>query len=99
MRAALRWFSAAIAFSPVVWLHYFALLLIVVAVAQPQLGLLWFLGIPLRVLVTDAAYNGSTLQTAGVLAVAATAVVVAIRPPALPGGRRRLSSPAVGRSP
>jgi hypothetical protein len=34
--------AATLALSPIVWLHYFALLLVPVAVARPRLSLLWF---------------------------------------------------------
>ena len=34
--------AAALALSPLVWLQYFAFLVVVVAVAQPRLGILWF---------------------------------------------------------
>lgn len=97
-RAFILGLAAAIAFSPIVWLHYFALLLVIVAVAQPRLGLLWFLGLPLRVIVTDGAYNGSTFQTAGVLVVAAVTVGLAVWPPAGWAVRRRVSSEAALRS-
>lgn len=86
--------AATIALSPVVWLHYFALLLVVVAIAQPQLGPLWFLGLPLQVIVTDGAYNGSPFQTAGVLAVAVITIVFAMRPSQLWRVRPRVSSTA-----
>jgi alpha-1,2-mannosyltransferase len=83
--------TAAIAFSPIVWLHYFALLLVAVAVARPRLGAVWFLGIPLQLVVTTGVYNGSTLQTAGVLAVAALTVVLALEPRVALGSRRKLT--------
>lgn len=72
--------TAAIAFSPIVWLHYFALLLVIVAVVQPRLGLMWFVGLPLQLFVTTGVYNGSTLQTTAVLAAAAVTVALALRP-------------------
>lgn len=72
--------TAAIAFSPIVWLHYFALLLVIVAVVQPRLGPMWFVGLPLQVFVTTGVYNGSTLQTIAVLAAAAVTVALALRP-------------------
>ena len=63
-RAFVLALAAAIAFSPIVWLHYFALLLVAVAVAQPRLAPIWFIGIPLQVVVDTGVYNGSTFQTA-----------------------------------
>jgi hypothetical protein len=87
--------AAAIALSPIVWLHYFSLLIVAVAIVQPRLGVLWFLGLPLQVIVTTGVYNGSTFQTAAVLAVAALTIGLALREPA-PSARVgvRLSSPA-----
>jgi alpha-1,2-mannosyltransferase len=35
--------AAALAFSPIVWLHYFALLLVPLAIVRPRLGPLWLL--------------------------------------------------------
>jgi len=75
--------AAAIAFSPVVWLHYFALLLVAVAIVQPRLGALWFVGLPLQLVVTTGVYNGSTVQTAAVLAAAGLVVAVAAFRPAV----------------
>ncbi len=40
-RAFVLGIAAVIACSPIVWLHYFALLLVAVAVAQPTLGVAW----------------------------------------------------------
>lgn len=91
--------TAAIAFSPIVWLHYFALLLVVVAIAQPRLGAIWFLGIPLQFVVTTGVYNGSTLQTVGVLLVAAMTVALALRRPRIVVARRREVTPQVALSP
>ena len=86
--------TAAIAFSPIVWLHYLALLLVIVAVAQPQLGPMWFIGLPLQVFVTTGVYNGSTLQTVAVLTAAAVTVALALRSSPLERGRMTVSSPA-----
>ena len=69
--------AAVIACSPIVWLHYFALLLVVVAVAQPRLGLLWF--VPFALYGAEEIQNGTTVQTAVVLAAAALTVTVALR--------------------
>lgn len=78
-RAFVLALTAAIAVSPIVWLHYFALLLVIVAVVQPRLGPIWFIGLPLQVFVTTGVYNGSTLQTVAVLAAAAVTVALALR--------------------
>jgi len=68
--------AAVIACSPIVWLHYFALLLVVVAVAQPRLGSLWF--IPLALYGAEEVQNGTTFQTALVLAAVALTVARAL---------------------
>jgi Glycosyltransferase family 87 len=80
-RAFVLALASAIAFSPIVWLHYFALLPVAVAVAEPRLAPIWFVGLPLQVAVTTGVYNGSTFQTAAVLAVAAVTVALAVRRP------------------
>lgn len=88
---------AAIACSPIVWLHYLALLLVGLAVAQPRLSLAWLLGLPLQVVVTTGVYNGSTFQTAGVLAVAGATVALALWRTGVERGGLGVSSPAAAR--
>jgi hypothetical protein len=63
--------AASLALTPIVWLHYFALLIVVVAVAQPTLGLLWFL--PLT-LVAVPARGPTSLERSQVLMVAAVTI-------------------------
>jgi alpha-1,2-mannosyltransferase len=70
--------AAALTCSPIVWLHYFALLLISVAVAEPRLGAAWF--VPLAMYASTGTYNGTTLQTAVTVAAAALTVALAVRP-------------------
>jgi hypothetical protein len=65
--------AAALLFSPVVWLHYFALLLVPVAVASPTLRRVWFL--PIAMWAASATGNGAPWQTILVLAVAGAVVV------------------------
>jgi len=76
--------AAAIACSPIVWLHYFELLLVVVAIAQPRLALVWFL--PLAMYLSAGQGNGTTFEAAFTLA-AAAATVAATFFPARPGAR------------
>jgi len=89
--------SAAIAFSPIVWLHYFALLVVVVAVLEQRLALAWFVPLLMWVTMDGAAVpaigNGTPLQTVSTLGVAALTVLLALRGGALlprqaPGPRR-----------
>ena len=69
--------AAVIAVSPIVWLHYFSLLLVVVAVAQPRLGIVWFA--PLLMWGSEEITNGTPFQNALTLAAAALTVVLAVR--------------------
>jgi hypothetical protein len=69
--------AAVIACSPIVWLHYFALLLVIVAVAKPTLGAVWFA--PLLLYGAEEIGNGTPFQTAFTLAVAALTVALAFR--------------------
>ncbi len=69
--------AAALALSPIVWLHYFALLVVVAAVAQPRLGAVWF--IPLAMFVTPGSGNPTPLETSATLAAAAITIALALR--------------------
>ena len=69
--------AAALALSPIVWLHYFALLLIVVALAQPTLGLVWF--VPLAMVVTPGSGHPTPFETGATLAIAALTIALALR--------------------
>lgn len=89
--------STTIAITPIVWIHYFVLLLVVVAVAEPRLGPGWFMGIPMQIFVTTGVYNGSTLQTAAMLATAVVTVVIALRSPSLRLAGEATVQPVVGR--
>jgi len=97
-RAFVLAIAAAISCTPVVWLHYFALLLVAVAVAEPRLAPVWFLGLPLQVFISTGVHNGSTLQTAAMLVTAALTVFLALQRPSLTGwgGRRATPSPVAG---
>jgi alpha-1,2-mannosyltransferase len=80
-RAFVLALAAALACSPIVWLHYFALLLVAVAVAQPRLGPAWFPCALMSLFVSTGDFNGSTFQNAAVLGTAAVTVALALRPP------------------
>ena len=67
--------AASLALTPIVWLHYFALLLVIVALAQPRLGALWFL--PLALFVTPGSGHPSPFDTAWALGVVATTIACA----------------------
>ena len=85
---------ASIACSPVVWMHYFALLLVVVAVLQPRLGPAWF--VPLLMFGGEEIGNGAAAQTALVLGAAALTVLLALRPGSLQRVPRLAATPASG---
>jgi hypothetical protein len=87
--------AASLAFTPIVWLHYFALLLVVVAVAKPRLGLAWFL--PLVMWVAPGV-AGTPFQKAAVLAVAGATILVALRPRPVAGTIALRQSPAAPRA-
>ena len=69
--------AATIACSPIVWLHYFALLLVVVGLASTRLSPVWF--VPLLMYISEEITNGSTFQLAATLAAAALTVAGALR--------------------
>lgn len=71
--------AASLALSPVVWLHYFELLAVAVAVARPRLGLVWFMPLAMWLVSTTDSGNGTTYQTAATVLVAGATVVLAIR--------------------
>jgi hypothetical protein len=69
--------AAALALSPIVWLHYFALLVVVVAVAQQRLGLVWF--VPLAMVLTPGSGHPSPFETSATLAIAVVTIGLALR--------------------
>ncbi len=77
-RAFVLALAATLACTPLVWLHYFALLLVAVAISEPRLGPAWF--VPLAMYLSTATHNGTTFQTILTIAVAALTVAVALRP-------------------
>jgi hypothetical protein len=81
--------AASLALTPIVWLHYFALLLVVVALAQPRLALLWF--VPLGMVLTPGSGQPTPFQTAWTLAIAALVFALALHR-TLRGVSRRPSS-------
>jgi len=90
--------ATALALTPIVWLHYFALLVVVVALGQPKLGVAWF--VPLAMVVTPGSGHPTPFETAATLAVAALTIALALR--ASVGGVRPVGSdpePALIRAP
>jgi hypothetical protein len=69
--------GACLALTPIVWLHYFALLLVVVALARPRLGVIWF--VPLLMILTPGDGHPTPLETVYTLVVAGAIFVLAVR--------------------
>jgi hypothetical protein len=69
--------AASLSLTPIVWLHYFALLIVVVALVERRLGLLWF--VPLGMVVTPGSGQPTPFETAATLAVAALTFALALR--------------------
>ena len=69
--------AASLSLTPIVWLHYFALLLVVVAVAQPRMGIAWF--VPLAMVLTPGSGQPTPFETSWTLAAAALTVALALR--------------------
>jgi hypothetical protein len=86
--------AAALALTPIVWLHYFGLLVAAVAVARPRLGLVWF--VPLAMVITPGSGHPTPFETAATLAIAAVTIGLALRECGSTEGRR--SEIAAGRS-
>ncbi len=76
-RAFILALTAALACSPVVWLNYFELLVVVVAIAEARLGPAWF--VPLVMYASASTYNGTTFQNALTIAAGALTVLMALR--------------------
>lgn len=68
--------AAALALSPIVWLHYFTLLLVVVCVAQPRLGAAWLA--PLAMYVSTGSGNPTPAQTVTTILAATLTVALAL---------------------
>jgi hypothetical protein len=86
--------AAVLAASPIVWLHYYALLVVAVAIAQPRLAPAWF--VPIVMLASASTLNGSTFQTALTVGAAGLTIVLSLLPTPVPrrSGVTRLFTPA-----
>lgn len=83
--------AASLALTPIVWLHYFALLLVVVAVARPALGTAWF--VPLAMYVTPGTGHPTRLEMIVTLSAAATTIGLSLRAPTSGSSGRSSISP------
>ena len=64
--------AAAIMLSPVVWRHFFVLLIVPLALTRPRLDVLWL--VPIGMWLGDGTFNGAPWQTAVVLGLFAVTV-------------------------
>ena len=88
--------AGALLATPVLWLHYFVLLFVPLALARPRLSALWFA--PLAFWVTPLAHSdGSVWRTCFALAVAVLIALRTVAPSASAAARRpaRAASPRV----
>jgi hypothetical protein len=69
--------AAALAASPIIWLHYFALLLVPVAISRPRLSLAWFL--PIALWACAGTGNGDLWQTLLLVGIVAAVVADCVR--------------------
>ena len=67
---------AALLFSAIVWLHYFALVFVPLAILRPRYSVVWL--IPLVAWICPAAFNGVAWQTGAMLLIAAVTFLAAI---------------------
>jgi hypothetical protein len=79
--------AAALALSPIVWLHFFAMLVLPLAVSFPRFRWVWLLPLPL--FAAPGTLNGAAWQTALVLGIAACTIAVCEYPPLADLRRRR----------
>jgi hypothetical protein len=71
--------AAALVFSPLVWRHFFVLLLVPLALWRPRFDAVWL--IPIAMWVGDGTLNGAPWQTAAVLGLATlTFILCELRP-------------------
>ena len=90
--------GAALVLSPIVWRHFFALLLVPLALRHPRLNLAW--AIPLGFWLVPGSYNGAPWQTAFGLAVfGATLLACETGRAAVPGLRDKAAGGRIEASP
>lgn len=72
--------AAALVLSPIVWRHFFVLLLVPLALSRPRFDAVWL--IPIGMWVGDGTLNGAPWQTAAVLGLGALTLALSeTRPP------------------
>lgn len=88
MRSFTAALAAGLAFSPIVWLHYFVLLLVPLAIARPRFSSVWLL--PLLLWLTPLNGNGEAIQPLLPMLVAGAVFALVL----LDRGEEPLSRPA-----
>jgi Glycosyltransferase family 87 len=83
--------AAALVLSPLVWRHFFTLLLVPLALSRPRFDLVWL--IPIGMWVGDGTLNGAPWQTATVLVLATLTFFLCERSRPEHGTVRRSSEP------
>jgi hypothetical protein len=83
--------AAALVLSPIVWRHFFTLLLVPLALSRPRFDAVWL--VPVGMWVGDGTFNGEPWQTAAVLALAAATIVLCERTPRTGHSREPASLP------
>lgn len=71
--------AAALVLSPIVWRHFFVLLIVPLALSRPRFDVVWL--IPIGMWIGDGTFNGAPWQTAAVLAIATATFAVGERQP------------------
>jgi hypothetical protein len=69
--------AAALVLTPIIWLHYFALLLVVVALASPRLGAAWFA--PLLLVFVPGGARPTSFEIVWALSVVSLTFLLALR--------------------
>jgi hypothetical protein len=84
--------AAALVLSPIVWRHFFVLLLVPLALSRPRFDAVWL--IPIGLWVGDGTFNGAPWQTACVLGLVALTFALCEVRPGLQESRRLAAGPA-----
>ena len=71
--------AAALVLSPIVWRHFFTLLLVPLALSRPRFDVVWL--VPVGMWIGDGTFNGAPWQTAGVLLLAGVTFAACELPP------------------
>ena len=69
--------AAALVLSPIVWRHFFVLLLVPLALSRPRFDAVWL--IPIGLWVGDGTFNGAPWQTGGLPRASPPLTFVALR--------------------